>query len=179
MWPGILQTENQTDIVCSFCPFVSFYFCHLQSGDKGLEWTKSLQLYHPPQPDRVPQKETHASLQTASHISEAHTASHSRLSKQKHNTPFVFLGGGMAGAAGWALDCLGGREAWAHRTLTLPQISTQTRDWHHKGKSLKFVSVLLGGGGGERWWWWGGDKQKKHFSFLGFRALTCWDFKCS
>jgi len=41
--------------------------------------------------------------------------------------------------------------------MSAPPTFTQTRDWHHDGKSLKFVPVL-----GER---------KKHFSFLGFKSF--------
>lgn len=66
-------------------PFYLF-FCHFQSGDKGLEW--SLQLYHPPQPDGVP-REKHASLQTASHMLEAHTTMQNTSEKMEH---FVWKG---------------------------------------------------------------------------------------
>lgn len=110
-----------------------------------------------------PSKETHASLQTASHISEDHTATHSCLTKQ-YNTLFVLGDEWGSGVSPQLPQWMRGVSA---QDPHAPQTSTQTRDWHHEGKSLKFVSVLLERGGGF-------EKKKKKFSFLGFRALTCW-----
>ena len=157
--------DRKPDIVCSFCPFVSsFYFCHLQSGDKGLEWTKNFATL-PPSPTRSsPSIEPHASLQTASHISEAHTATHSCLSKQDIT---LLLYWGMTGAAGWALDCPGGREVWVHRTLTPLKLLHRQETGITRVNHWSLFLVFLGGEGKKK-------KKKKHFSFLGFRALTCW-----
>lgn len=113
------------------------FFCHFQSGDKGLEW--SLQLYHPPQPDGVP-REKHASLQTASHMLEAHTTMQNTSEKMEQ---FVWKGD------------LGGR-----RTLLPPmdqrlecQLPLQPqrqpggdslRFWYQETKLLHFLDMLGG-----------------------------------
>ena len=85
--------------------------------------------------------------------------------KTRYNTPFV-LGDDRGSGVSPRLP------RWTRGVSAqdphAPQTSTQTRDWHHEGKSLKLVSGLLGGEGKKK------KKKKKHFSFLGFRALTCW-----
>lgn len=58
----VWETENQTGFTIFVHLYHRFIFSHLQSGDKGLEWTKSLQLNHPPTRSS-PSKQT--SLQAA------------------------------------------------------------------------------------------------------------------
>lgn len=111
-----LETENQTDMDCSFYPFVSsFYFCHLQSGDKGLEWTKSLQLYHPPQPDWVPQKK-HTPHCKPPPTFRRPTPLHTHASQNKIT---LLLCWRWPGQQEQVLDCPDVSKVWAHRTLTL------------------------------------------------------------
>lgn len=113
----------------------------------------------PPSPTRLsPSKEIHASLQIASRISEAHTATHMPL-KARYNTPFVLGDGRGSGVTHRLSRCM--RGARAQDSNTTPQL-LQTRDWHLEGKSIKFVSVI------------GVGEKKKKISFLCFRALTCW-----
>lgn len=75
--------------------------------------------------------------------------------KTKYNTPFV-LGDGRGS---WASPRL---PRWTRGVSAqdphAPQTSTQTRDWHHEGKSLKFVSVVLRGEGKK--------KEKKNASLF-------------
>ena len=111
----------------------------------------------PPSPTRSsPSIEPHASLQTASHISEAHTATHSCLSKQDIT---LLLYWGMTGAAGWALDCPGGREVWVHRTLTPLKLLHRQETGITRVNHWSLFLVFWGGGG---------KKKKKKLLFSWF-----------
>lgn len=106
LWQPALTFNNysvwkrqKTRQFCSFlsiCFIILLFFCHLQSGDKGLEWTKKVCNSTTLQPGRIPRKKKHASLQTAFHISEPHTTTLSCLSKQGI-TLLLYLGGRRGG----------------------------------------------------------------------------------
>lgn len=133
----IIFRDRKPDVV--FAVFVhlfhGFYFCHLQSGDKGLKWTKSLQLHHPPHPDRVPQKKHTPHCKPPPtyfpFFLEAHTATHSRLFKTKQNT-FCYFGGVGDGLAIERCERAG--------TLT-PLKLLQTERLHKGGNSQKLLLV--------------------------------------
>lgn len=118
----------------------------------------------PPSPTRLSpsKRNTHLTANRLPHFGGPH-----RFTLTPLKTKYSFSTGGMAGASrrGASPRLPRWTRGVSAQDPHAPQTSTQTRDWHHEGKSLKFVSVL--GGGEER-------EKNKHFSFLGFRALTCW-----
>lgn len=120
-------------------PFYLFIFCHFQSGDQGLEW--SLQLYHPPQPDGVP-REKHASLQTASHMLEAHTAMQNTSEKMEQ-----FVWKGDSGARRTLLPWwIRGSDANCPSNLRDSRVGGDSlRFWYQETKLLNFLDMLGGG----------------------------------
>lgn len=144
----ILETENHTSVAVFLHLFHRFYFAISSQVTKASSEQKKFATL-PPSPTRSSpsKKETHTSLQTASHISEAHTATHSRPLKNE-TTLLFFCIWGMA-PMDERCECTG-----PSRPLKLlhRQETGITRVNHWSFCSFSFFSLREGGKGEKKSW---------------------------
>lgn len=86
------QTQKTRQCVQFLSICIMFYYFAISSQVTKASSEQSLQLYHPPNLIRVP-REKHASLQTAYHVSEAHTATHTNTHASEKIEHSICFGG--------------------------------------------------------------------------------------
>ena len=140
---GILETENQTYFAVFVHLFHRFIFAISSQVTKASSEQKVCNTTTLHNPIESLKRNTRLTANCLPHFGGPHRFTLMPL-KTKYNTPFV-LGDGRGSGVSLGLP------RWTRGVSAqgphAPQTSTQTRDWHHEGKSQKFFFVFLGGGG--------------------------------
>lgn len=135
--------DRKPDIVCSFCPFVSSFYCMPSPVRWQRPRVNKKFATLPPSPNPIEPLERYTPHCKPPPTFRRPIPLHTHTRLWKHDITLL-LYWGMTGGSGVNPQLPRWARGVSARDPRTPQTSTQTRDWHPEGKSMKFL-FLEGG----------------------------------